>query len=990
MKPFAQSRPTGFLCGLLVAVAAAGAPTALWAQDGAVQSFDIPAQDARRALVDLCLSAGCELAFVAPPGRALQSHGVRGRMGWRAAVSEMLRDTPLRYRFVGARGLRVWVEPARGAPVAPAVAEPTELAPVEVVGRFAGQVEESLRRKRQADVISDSASAARIGELPAANLAEALQRVPGVAIEREVGEGQFVSVRGLGPLFQSVTLNGAPVAFNENIRNSTQSGRQFRFRALSAELLAGAQVTKSATPDLIEGGIGSNIDIETISGLGGDPFLSLRAGGAVEDRARAMRPDVSAAGRMVSKDGDWGLVGGLAQEERSVVYDRFQIQRYAELTLDGRRVVAPSDVRTTVEQEERLRRSLFLGGDWAASPTTRFSFNSLISTFDNTIREDRLVYGLGEWLTAPGVQTRVRDGVVVAASVPAGHIENNTEFSQQAHLNLIVSGRAEFAVGDWLATARVSASRARSRLDTPLERIYAQSIQKTAYAVDLEGAVTDRRAASLTTDLDLLDPTALKNQRIGVRAIESVDDDLTLIADARRGLNRDMGLLRLSEVKFGVQISDRSRDYQRRDREAVLRPGAVVTPDFMGKQTPKGVFDGLIGRQPGGWATADFSWFRDAFHIPNESDGIIVLPRDLTPTGADLRNSYAVSERVGAAYVRLDFDGAARAVPFFGNFGLRAVTTRTGVDGALVETGGDGALVIQPVSHAGEATLLLPSANIAFDLDQHRRLRLAASRTMTRPSLADLRLATAPASMLVSSIYERGQAEIDNPSPGTIFSGIGGNPALKPYVSTNLDLSYEWSFTDGALSVAVFHKRIDDFIALVAAPEILTFETRAGPLVQAQVSMLRPRNLGQAESRGVEVGLHRKLSSGFGLWASATWTDSHGPNGQTRLTGVSDLAYSINPFFERGPVSAGLSWSWRSAFKSEADMQGGGVSDFIIASAGYLDAQASYDLTPAAQIVIAASNLTDTTDLAYEGDKSRLLQLGRVGRSLTVSLRWSM
>jgi iron complex outermembrane receptor protein len=129
----------------------------------------------------------------------------------------------------------------------------------------------------------DSVSAGRIGELPAANLAEALQRVPGVAIEREVGEGQFVSVRGLGPLFQSVTLNGAPVAFNENIRNSTQSGRQFRFRALSADLLAGAQLTKSSTPDLIDGGIGSNIDIRTIARTG-RPGLRLRPGrGGVED-----------------------------------------------------------------------------------------------------------------------------------------------------------------------------------------------------------------------------------------------------------------------------------------------------------------------------------------------------------------------------------------------------------------------------------------------------------------------------------------------------------------------------------------------------------------------------------------------------------------------------------------------------------------------------------------------------------------------------------
>lgn len=139
------------------------------------------------------------------------------------------------------------------------------------MGRLSEQIDRALRQKRDADMISDGLSAERIGDLPSANLAEALQRVPGVSIEREVGEGQFVSVRGLGPLFQSVTLNGAPVAFNENIRNSTQSGRQFRFRALSADLLAGARLTKSATADMTEGGIGSNIDIQTQGGLDAAP-----------------------------------------------------------------------------------------------------------------------------------------------------------------------------------------------------------------------------------------------------------------------------------------------------------------------------------------------------------------------------------------------------------------------------------------------------------------------------------------------------------------------------------------------------------------------------------------------------------------------------------------------------------------------------------------------------------------------------------------------
>lgn len=916
-----------------------------------------------------------------------RSRAVQGRMSWRAAVALMLEGTDLSYRFVGSRGVRVWSE-ARPALAAAAAETATEVAPVIVIGRLSEQIEESLRRKHAADVISDSASSTRIGELPAANLAEALQRVPGVAIEREVGEGQFVSLRGLGPLFQSVTLNGAPVAFNENIRNSTQSGRQFRFRALSADLLAGAQLTKSATPDLIEGGIGSNIDIETIRGLDGNPFLSLRVGAATEARARDPRLNLSVAGRVVGPDKGWGLVGGLSQEGRSVIYDRFQVGRYVPVTVEGRAVAAPSDLRTTVEREDRLRRSLFLGGEWEASPLVRLRFDSLVSTFDNAIREDRLAYGLGARLEERGASAMVRDSVVTGGAVVAGEIDNNTEFSRQGHLNFILVGKAEIMLGEWTVTPRISVSQARSRLDTPLQRISFQSRLPVTYGFDLDDAASRRWAARLETDMDLGDPAGFALQRFGVRAVESVDDDQTALVDLRRAMNFNAGALNVYEVRFGAQVSDRGRDYQRRDREAVLRQG-TVTPTLNGTRVPDDVFRSLIGQRPGAWAIAGFDRFRDAFIIPGEADGVDVTPRDLAPTGADRQNSYGVGERVGAMYGRLNFESTGLGVPSFGNAGLRVVTTRTAVRGAMlgVETGGT--VAIRDVAHSNADTHLLPSANIAFDFHNHRRLRLAASRTLTRPSLADLRLATAPASSLVAAIYDRGQAEIDKPSPGALFSGVGGNPALRPYVSTNLDASYEWSFPRGAFSVAVFHKAIDDFVGQVVAPEALVFETRAGPLVRAEVLMSRPANLGQAVSRGLEFGLHRRFPSGFGLWASATLADGEGPDG-LRLAGVSRLAYSINPFFERGPLAAGLSWSWRSAFRSEADMQGGGVSEFTVGSAGYLDAQATMDVGTTGQLVIAASNLTDTTDLAYEHDARRLLQLGRVGPSVTVSFRWRL
>ncbi len=1000
MKPPAASLPAGVrrkpwrvVCGFAtVTVMSALAQPAFahqaWAQSASrVQAFDIAGQDASSALLRLCLEAGCELAFVQRPGRDVRTRAVNGRMSWRAALARMLEGTDLRYRFVGSRGARIWVATPTARPAAPPLPETTELDAVEVVGRLSDRIDEALRRKRDADVISDGLSSERIGDLPSANLAEALQRVPGVAIEREVGEGQFVSVRGLGPLFQSVTLNGAPVAFNENIRNSTQSGRQFRFRALSVDLLAGARLTKSATADLTEGGIGSNIDIETAGGLDGDPFLTLRLGGETTTRDGRISPDLSVGGRWVSSSGSAGLVAGLSQEQRSVRYDRFQVMRYGEVVVDGRTLAVPNDLRTTVESEDRRRRSGFVGADWQVSPDLRLDLYALVSTFDNAIREDRLVFGLGERLAAPGAIQRVQDGVVTAGRIDAGRIDNNTEFSDQSHLNVAASLGAELQRGHWRLTPRLSVSSARSVLDTPLERLSAQSPEGVAYAFDLEGAADARRTDRLTTDFDLLDPSRLVLAQLSIRAVQSRDEDVTAVLDARRTLDRTWGGLRLSAVQMGGQFSARSRDYQRRDRRAALRPGQGDIAALYDGVTPQDVFSDLIAARPGPWITPAFDRVRAAFVLPGERDDVVFRPDDLTPTGSDLQNSYGVEERVAAAYVRTDFDGRGGGLSYFGNAGLRVVGTRTHVEGARM-AGVGGVAQVTPLTHDGEDAILLPSLNLAFDIADDAVVRLAASRTITRPSLADLRASTVPASVLVSAIYQYGQAAVDNPEPGVIFSGIGGNPELTPYVSTNLDLSYEVTGRRTSFSLALFHKTIRDFIQATWAVETLTFETRTGAAVQAPVLMSRPRNVGQARIDGLEAGLHHRLGGGLGVWASATWTDSRLADGE-RLTGVSDLAWSINPYLERGPFALNLSWSWRSAFRSEADLQGGGVSAFIVWPAGYLDAQATYRIDARTRLSIAATNLTDTRDLAYERTPARLLQIGSAGRQLSVGLELS-
>lgn len=962
----------------------------------AASRFDIPAQDARAGLMALCLKAGCAFALSADPGRTYRANAIAGIMPWQDALKHLLAGTGLRYEITDHASVRVWAEPApaAGPPRAAPVPEaPVHLNEVTITAAFVAGIEDSLMQKRRADAIIDAVSAGRIGELPAANLAEALQRVPGVAIEREVGEGQFVSVRGLGPLFQSVTLNGAPVAFNENIRNSTQSGRQFRFRALSADLLAGAIVAKSATADLVDGGIGSNIDIRTVRGMEGPSYLSIRADAHAEVRSGAVSPDVVVSGRWRRADDRLGAVAGVSTERREVQYDRFQIPRYRDIVVGGRTRTVPDDVRTTVEQEQRARATAFVGAEWRAAPTVTLYLDALASRFDNAIREDRVVYGIGDYLAqAQAGDLKFEGRTLIGGRLTNGQISNNLEVSDQVHDNISLSLAMKADAGSWNLEPRLSLSSARSNLSTPLQRVGAVSPLGVSYAFDLgPDLIESRKAPRLSTSFDLTDPGQLTFSRYGVRATQVEDHDLTGLIAAVRPVDWGLGPLRGERLRLGGQATDRGRSFQRRDREAVARSGTAVDASFFDIRAPRRAFDRLIGVRPPAWIAADFDAFRKGFVLPGEADGVIVDADELAPTGADLQGSYKVGEQIVAGYGRLDFATTVLGLPATGNVGVRTAWTRTEVAGSLLGVSAAGDMDIKPVRYAGADAVVLPSANLAIALDDAWRLRLAASRSITRPSLADLRSVTVPASSLVSILYQRGQAEIDNPLPGTLFSGVGGNPQLKPYQATNYDLSLEREFEGfGGVSLAMFYKSIDDFIVASVRPERLAFATRAGPPVVATVMMSRPRNAGQAKVTGIEAAFSRRFAHGFGVWTSATWVDASSRDdlgGRGRLNGVSRLSYSISPFVERGPMHTHLSWTWRSPFLSEADMQGGGVSSFVIASAGYLDAAGSYDLSPRVSVFVEASNLTDTVEAAYENQRGRPLQIGRSGRGFGLGMR---
>ena len=182
----------------------------------------------------------------------------------------------------------------------------------------------SMDVKRDSDGVVDAISAEDIGKFPDANLAESLQRIPGVSIDRSGGEGAQVTVRGLGPNFNMVTLNGRqmPTANSpeqESISSATQS-RAFNFEQIASESVSGVYVYKTARANLTPGGIGATIDVRSARPFDFEDTKIVTSVKAIHDSSVEQGDDVTpeAFGMFstVLMDGRVGLLANVSYSER--------------------------------------------------------------------------------------------------------------------------------------------------------------------------------------------------------------------------------------------------------------------------------------------------------------------------------------------------------------------------------------------------------------------------------------------------------------------------------------------------------------------------------------------------------------------------------------------------------------------------------------------------------------------------------------------------
>jgi iron complex outermembrane receptor protein len=857
----------------------------------------------------------------------------------------------------------------------PAVAQTTSEngAPLEevTVTGIRQSLSNSAELKRESAIVQDSISQEDLGKFPDANIAESLQRIPGVSIDRSSGEGKSVTVRGLGPQF-----------------NSDNFGREFSFDLLAAELISGADVYKTSLARLQEGGIGATINLHTARPLDLNGFRSVvSAKGNYESNNEELTPQVFGLISDTFADDTLGLLGSVSYQERNVSVDRVEIGGWLPNQNLGpssnpiaTNVYAPRNVDTGNSADERKRLGITLVGQYRPADTLTLTLDGLYNNF----KSDSQNRALGAWFE-PSAYT--------AATIDA----NRTVTS------LTTNGNADMIVSNSLR-------------DTTLRQAGVNADWKPSDLIHVTFDATTSKAENPGAGKDYFTVIGIPTS---YSYVAPNGDGLPSVFGFTPGAITDASLGRSHLAqRQGEGASDRVREFKL-DTEFMtesgtlkaVRLGAVHTARKLEKQGggtlnvsclycgyPTLVdpsllrtftIDGLSGNVPRTFLTYDPDAYLAYLSSPaslaaldqaqNKAPGTSAAALATQAQGngfnAVLNPPDFVDEKTYSLYTELDVEGTVGGLDWFLNLGGRYTHTDLTAQSQQRQlldlrrsndlsqfTGvfaNDGTFVA--VDQDASYDEFLPSLNLRVNLTPELLLRVGASKSLTRPALNDLRPVTSYNTL----------------RPAALESS-GGNPNLKPYLSTNFDVSVEWYPTQTTtLSAAPFYKHINDFIVTTIEQEPVPIANAdnipvggviTGPK-EATFSAARPRNADAANVCGLELNAVHTFDelpgwlSGFGTALNATFVDTNrdfsslSPAVRFAVVGLSD-SKNATIFYEKYGISARIAYNRREAFL-QSIAQGYGAEPLFARTYDQVDASVSYDVTDHATVFIEGTNILD-------------------------------
>jgi iron complex outermembrane receptor protein len=877
----------------------------------------------------------------------------------------------------------------------------------------------SLDAKREGSGIVDAISAEDIGKFPDQNLAESLQRITGVSIDRSGGEGKQVTVRGFGPDFNTVLVNGRQVA-------SENENRAFNFDTVSADLVNSINVFKTGTSTQQSGGIGSTINITTARPLSLGGF---KVAGTVkalhDDNSGETTPEYSLLVSDTFAQGKFGALLAVSRKKARTRLDQAQTDGWltnagipnAELN-DGAGfagpVFSPRNYDTKVTFEERTRTNANLVLQYRPSSALTLTADALYSDFD--IKTDATSYG--HWFTAPNVQRARTDGngtvtdlyqeVGLATDFHAKKFDRLTStksFGLQADWK--ISNKLNFVFDAWKSDAKREPNngggdqlsligyknRARFQSDAatlPWVSEFAAPATGLVYEYDAQGRPITHSVSNY------LDP-ANARAHVMLRRGWAVDDAVRQYKVD--GVWKEGSGEGLVSARFGLQRSQETKALTRWDNEGVgihctycgygdfpAIPAGTLSVFNAGSDFLSGVSGS--GRTPTSWLRHDGEK-QFAFVEQQSGKNFDAVVRD---------NSYAVEEKTTSAYLELAFAGTLAGKPVRMTTGARLEHTDinvSGTQGNIERLNVLDATELSAVYGAKSAInvsnsyySVLPNLSANIELTDTLVARVAAYRSLTRPRLDDL----SPATNIVTT------------RPGTLTAS-SGDPTLKPFESNNLDLSLEWYYKPASyISGGFFWKDVSNFI--VSSNTTRQFDTSTGVLTDpstgtdklkpdaadgpAVFTLTRPSNGPSAVVHGFELAVQHTFDNGLGFIVNGTIVRSDSNlnpgdiNQKFAVTGISDSANVVG-FYERGPYQLRLAYNWRDKFLQSLTQQNGdGVTQ--VAAYGQWDLSGSYEVSKNLSVVFEATNLNEAVVKKYGRYTNQFLLAEDAGRRFALGL----
>lgn len=915
-------------------------------------------------------------------------------------------------------------EPAGAVQASPEVQSNQSETPSQSAGS-SGETEEiivtgvraSLQRaadiKRRSDVVVDSIASEDLGKFPDANVAESLQRITGVAIDRNSGgEGQFVTVRGFGPSFNTVLLNGRSVP-------TQTTGRAFSFDLLPSELISGADVYKSAQASVQEGGIGATINVRTPRPFDFDGFKAVvSAKGLYEDLSGKAGPQL------------FGLVSQRFMDDRigvllSASYQRRQAQTDS-VTTGGYlpHVDLPSAGITDVNMPQQIDYNQ------QRDKRTRLGFNGVIQfeasdalklTVDglwNRYKVDSHVTSLGYYFSPTAVASAVLDGNRTTTQLVTNPLSDpntgHTDFIDIENTGPTLVRAVGFNAA-WEPTDRLSLTFDSSLAKTTSTYGGGGQFGSKFTVLGFPNIVTYNYNGSgvpsvSTSIVDHLDPSLAK-AHFSIQQYQDVSDR---IFDNHLDGKYRFGDVGLTELRFGAFATSRKKANTNMQTDPTVlcsycgynipAPASLLTPYDLGSSYMSG-YPGTFPRQFLTMNSDAVFAFLESKAAADAQDAATGKP--IGSTFANIQkfggygalaqpDSYQVKEKTYGAYLEAAAAGALGGMDWSANVGLRFVHTDSTVNGLqlvlqdlrLIQ--GDATMFLGEFAGTPAAVAvkskydnLLPSANFKLNVTDRLIVRVGASKSVARPNLTDL----APR---ISFTQFR---------PGNLTAG-SGNPALKPYQSTNFDASFEWYYNrSGFFTVGLFHKQIKDFIVSTVGPQVFPVANADGnfPGGTATFNVRRPQNSRSTTVKGVEVALQHTFDwlpspfDGLGFLVNATFVksgahiDPLSPRESFALEGLGN-SQNAQIFYEKGRFSTRFSYNHRDSFLQTLANPIGG-DPIHVKSQGQLDFQASYRVWGPATIFVEGTNITSEAVQSYGLYKNEYVGIVNTGARYAAGVR---